>query len=120
MLGQFKWEVETCMVDERADPRTEDRSSFPESKMTRRRALSFLAGGALGAAVMFYFGFPNSGVSGDANGDRLPPDTSTTAEGGGTQPHDQSWTTTTETGGGQRSPMAAKIMGTTTLDTNLL
>jgi len=109
------------MADEGSDQTTdEDRSSFSESKMTRRRALSFLAGGALGAAVMFYFGFPNSGVSGDSNGDNstLTPEPSTTAEGGGTPPPtDQSWTTTTEARG---SPMAAKIMGTTTMDTDFL
>ena len=77
------------MKIEETDPTTdEDRLSFPASKMTRRRALSFLAGSVLGAVVMFYFGFPSSSrVSADSSGDNSTstsePSTTTTAKGGG-------------------------------------
>jgi len=84
------------MKIEESDKTTEaDHSSVPESKMTRRRALSFLAGGALFASVVFYFGFPSSSrVSADSSGDNS---TSTSEPSTTTQ---ESSTTTTAKGGG--------------------
>jgi hypothetical protein len=81
---------------EEPDPESEKQLSLSESKMSRRRAISFLAGSALCAAVLFYFGFPSSpGVSADSSGDN----STSTSQSTATTP-ESSTTTTARPGGG--------------------
>jgi len=85
------------MKTEGPDPTTDEkRMSFPESKMTRRRAISFLAVGALSAVTMLYFGFPSSpkvSAASYGNNSTSTSDSSTTTE-------ENSTTTTTRPGSG--------------------
>ncbi len=85
------------METEGPDPTTDEkRMSFPESKMTRRRAISFLAVGALSAVATLYFGFPSSPkVSAASYGD-----SSTSTSESSTTTEESSTTTTTRPGSG--------------------
>ncbi len=87
------------MKIEAADPTTDEkRMSFPESRMSRRRAISFLAVGALSAVAMLYFGFPSAPkVSAASYGSSS---TSTSESSTTTQESSSSTTTTTQPGGG--------------------
>ena len=82
-------------IEETDSTTNADHSSVPESRMTRRRALSFLVGGALFASVIFYFGFPSSPqVSAASNVD------SSTSTSESSTTTEESSTTTTAKGGG--------------------
>jgi ferric-dicitrate binding protein FerR (iron transport regulator) len=79
-----------------ADLTNENRTSVHESKMTRRRAIGFLAGGALCAVAMLYFGFLSSpGVSADSTGDN-----STSTSQSSTTTEESSTTSTGRPGSG--------------------
>ena len=77
-------------------PTTDEKRTFPDSRMSRRRAIGFLAVGALSAVAMLYFGFPGSPkVSAASYGN-----SSTSTSESNTTTEESSTTTTTRPGGG--------------------
>jgi len=70
MPDRMQRKLSHIMKIEEADSTNTIRASVHESKMARRRAIGFLAGTALSAVAMLYFGFLSSPrVSADSNSD---------------------------------------------------